>query len=159
MTRREVPLDAITIIKTLAEHEVDYVVIGGVAVQAHGHTRTTQDLDIFPEPGQENRDRLTASLAAMNARPIGREAGGLHDLDIRARGILEFDTDAGGIDVHLAPAGAAAYEEIRQRALEIEVAATRLRVAGLDDLIAMKRASGRPIDRGDIIALTEPPPA
>jgi predicted nucleotidyltransferase len=155
MTRREVPLDATAILKILSEHGVDFVVIGGVAVQAHGHTRTTQDLDVFPEPSRENRRRLASALAALNARRVGDKTGRAAELRVPARGILELDTDAGGIDLHLAPAGAAAYEDVRRRALEIEVAAIRLRVAGLDDLISMKRASGRPIDRGDIIALTE----
>jgi hypothetical protein len=69
--------------------------------------------------------------------------------------VLELDTDAGGIDVHAAPPGAAPYAELRARALVIELDVS-VPVAALDDLIAMKRASGRPIDRSDIIALTEP---
>lgn len=36
----------------------------------------------------------------------------------------------------------------------IDVVGVTVAIAGLDDLIAMKRASGRPVDRGDIIALT-----
>lgn len=156
MTRREVPLDATTILKRLAEHEVDYVVIGGVAVQAHGHTRTTQDLDVFPEASEDNRRRLACALAALNARPIGRDRGHSEQLEIPREGVLELDTDVGGVDVHLSPAGSAAYQDVRRRALELEVTGIPLRVAGLDDLIAMKRASGRPIDRSDIIALTTP---
>jgi hypothetical protein len=69
--------------------------------------------------------------------------------------VQELDTDAGGIDIHLRPPGAAAYEDLRRRALVLEVAGVKLAVAGRDDLIAMKRASGQPIDRGDIVALTE----
>ena len=49
MTRRDIPLEGSQILHILAEHGVDYVVIGGVAVQTHGHPRTTQDLDIAPE--------------------------------------------------------------------------------------------------------------
>ena len=45
---------------------------------------------------------------------------------------------------------------MRKRALELEVAGTRVAVVGLDDLIAMKRAAGRLLDRGDVIALTMP---
>jgi hypothetical protein len=44
-----------------------------------------------------------------------------------------------------------------RRALRLDVAGVTVLVAGLDDLIAMKRASGRPIDRGDIATLTSPP--
>ncbi len=43
----ETPLDAERILEALAEHEVDYVVVGGLAVQTHGHVRTTVDIDVF----------------------------------------------------------------------------------------------------------------
>jgi hypothetical protein len=71
-------------------------------------------------------------------------------------GVTELDTDAGGVDVHMTPPGAAPYDRLRARALELDVSGVRLAVAGRDDLIAMKRTSGRPVDRGDIAALTEP---
>ena len=153
MTRREIPLDAAAILHALAAHEVEYVVIGGLAVQAHGHPRTTQDLDLIPEPTPENRERLLAALSELGARPVGARAPA--PVSIPEAGVLELDTDAGGIDVHAAPPGAAPYAELRARALVIQLDVT-VAVAGRDDLIAMKRASGRPIDRADIIALTEP---
>jgi hypothetical protein len=155
MTRREIPLDATTILRVLSKNSVDYVVIGGVAVQAHGHTRTTQDLDIFPEPSRGNLRRLERALAELQARPLGRAPHGPENLEPADQGVQELDTDAGGIDIHFHPPGAASYEDVRERALELQVAGVELAVAGRDDLIAMKRASGRPIDRGDIIALTE----
>ena len=69
--------------------------------------------------------------------------------------MLELDTDAGRVDVHLDPPGAAPYAALRARALKLQLDVTVL-VAGRDDPIAMKRASGRPIDRSDPLALTEP---
>jgi len=47
------------------------------------------------------------------------------------------------------------YDELRKRALEIELGELRLAVAGRDDLISMKRASARPVDLEDLAALTE----
>jgi hypothetical protein len=82
------------------EHRVDYVVIGGLAVQAHGHTRTTQDLDLGPEPSEENRKRLRAALRALGVRPVGARRP--IAVTIPGAGVLELDTD-GGIDVHIAP--------------------------------------------------------
>ena len=70
MTRREIPIDAAAILRVLAAHQVEYVVIGGLAVQAHGHPRTTQDLDLVPEPTPENRRRLLAALSELGARPV-----------------------------------------------------------------------------------------
>jgi predicted nucleotidyltransferase len=153
VTRREIPLDAAGILRALDDHRVDYVVIGGLAVQTHGHPRTTQDLDLVPEPSATNLARLRDALTALGARPVGKARP--TPIDIPSTGVLELDTDAGGIDIHLDPPGAAPYPELRSRALNVQVGVTVL-VAGLDDLIAMKRASGRPIDRSDVLALTEP---
>ena len=156
MTRREIPLDPHAILRVLDEHEVDYVLIGGLAVQAHGHPRTTQDVDLTPNPSASNLARLRAALLALHARPVGAARPNTRPLDLPAAGVLELDTDAGGVDVHMAPPGAAGYDELRARALELDLGIV-VAVAGRDDLISMKRASGRPIDRGDILALTEPP--
>lgn len=67
-----------------------------------------------------------------------------------------MDSAAGGIDIHFDPPGAAPFADLRDRALSIELMGVRVLVAGRDDLIAMKRAAGRPVDRGDVLALTEP---
>ena len=156
MTRREVPLDAREILRVLAEYQVDYVVIGGLAVQAHGHPRTTQDVDLVPEPASANLDRLRAALVALRARPVGAATPAAAQLELPAAGVLELDTDSGGVYVHRRPPGAPPYADLRSRALSLELGDLHMLVAGRDDLIAMKRVSGRPIDRGDILALTEP---
>lgn len=167
MTRREVPLDAARILQALFEHEVSYIVIGGLAVQAHGHTRTTQDIDLVPDRDPRNLGRLADALHALGARPAGTHRAWARSRLLRSltsSEVVSLDADVGGVDVHLRPPGAAGYDELRARALVIEVAGVTVAIAGRDDLIAMKRASGRPIDRGDIIALTapersqEPPP-
>jgi hypothetical protein len=155
MTRREVPLDAGRILEELAAHGVEYTLIGGLAVQAHGHTRTTQDVDLVPARDPANLQRLAAALSSLRARPAGRpHRTPPRSLDLGSRPVTSLDTDAGGVDVHLAPPGAASYEALRRRALVIELRGLEIPVASLDDLIAMKQASGRPIDRGDVIALT-----
>lgn len=153
MTRRDIPLDAGQILRALAQHAVDYVVIGGIAVQTHGHPRTTQDLDIVPEPSAENLRRLADALRSLGARPVGEAEP--RPVPIPMTGVLELDTDVGGLDLHLDPPGAAAYEDLSARALRLELDGSVL-VTGLDDLISMKRAGGRPIDRSDVIALTDP---
>ena len=159
MTRRELPLDAFRILEVLTEHDVDYVVIGGLAVQAHGHTRTTQDVDLIPSETDENLTRLARALEALNARAAGLAGtASTTALVLPTDGVASLDTDAGGVDIHLAPPGAPDYTSLRERALVIDVRGLRVPVAGRDDLIRMKRASGRPVDRGDVLALTEPRP-
>jgi hypothetical protein len=54
----ETPLDAERILAVLADHSVDYVIVGGLAVQTHGHVRTTVDIDVYPRPEPANLARL-----------------------------------------------------------------------------------------------------
>jgi len=150
--------DAERIFAVLAEHRVDYVVVGGVAVQVHGHVRMTNDLDLIPAPTRPNLERLATALRDLNARVLNP---GSEDLEIDAsmlpRATLwQLSTELGDIDLlHDAP-GAATFDELRARALTISLGPHDIPVAGRDDLIRMKRAAGRPIDLEDIAALTEP---
>ena len=65
-------------------------------------------------------------------------------------------TDASPIDYLNDVPGAGAYDDLRARAIETTAAGTVVRVVGLDDLIRMKRASGRPQDLRDIANLSPP---
>jgi predicted nucleotidyltransferase len=154
---RETPLDAESILRTLAEHAVDYVIIGGIAVQTHGHVRTTVDIDVLPRPDPSNMVRLADALNALEARVLNPGSADLKvDANMLPRASLwQFATRHGAIDVvHDAP-GAPPFDELRRRALQIRLGDLRLSVAGLDDLISMKRASARPIDLEDLAALTD----
>ena len=153
----ETPLDAERILEVLAEHAVDYVIVGGLAVQTHGHVRTTVDIDVFPRPDPSNLARLADALNALDARVLNPGSEGLKiDATMLPRATLwQLATRHGSIDVlHDAP-GAPPYDALRAGALEIRLGELKLAVAGRDDLIGMKRASGRPVDLEDIAALTE----
>lgn len=154
----DTPLDAERILRVLAEHQVDYVLVGGLAVQTHGHVRTTFDVDVLPRPLRSNLVQLAAALTELGARvlnPGGKDLAISAEMLPRAT-LWQFDTRHGPIDVlHDAP-GAPPYADLRRRALEIRLGDLVIAVAGRDDLISMKRASGRPVDLGDLAALTEP---
>jgi hypothetical protein len=135
------------------------VVIGGLAVIAHGHTRNTRDVDLIAAPDRANLERLAAALRDLRASLSGVDAHLLeidvYDPETLASGAnFTLETDAGGLDVFSDVPGAAPYEELRKRALVIELGGVSIRVAGRDDLIRMKQASGRPQDLDDIAALT-----
>lgn len=154
----DTPLDAERIFEVLAEHAVEYVLVGGLAVQTHGHVRTTIDIDVFPRPERSNLARLADALNFMDARVLNPGSEGLAiDSAMLPRATMwQFDTCHGAIDVlHDAP-GAPPYDELRRRALDIELGEMKIAVVGRDDLINMKRASARSIDLDDVAALTEP---
>jgi Nucleotidyltransferase of unknown function (DUF6036) len=152
------PLDAQRILEELTGHEVDFVLVGGLAAQTHGSPRMTNDVDVIPRPEPANLARLAETLRSLGARVLnpGRE-----DLEIDAAmlpraTIWQFATRHGDVDVlHDAP-GAAPYEQLRERALVVSLGRVRIPVAGRDDLIRMKLARGRPVDRADVAALTDP---
>jgi len=54
--------DLRALLSAFADHRVEYVVIGGIAVVLHGGLRTTEDLDIVPNPDPANLDRLCQML-------------------------------------------------------------------------------------------------
>lgn len=128
----EAPLDAERILRALAEHEVEYVLIGGLAVQTHGHVRTTNDADLIPAPDPANLGRLAAALRQLEAHSIG------------------------GIDVMHEVPGGRSYAELSKQSLHVQLGGIDIPVVGLDDLIQMKLARGRPIDLADVAALTDP---
>jgi hypothetical protein len=147
------------IFAALHRHVVDYVTIGGIAANAHGSRRLTLDVDIIPAPEESNYERLAAALDELGA-PASAVDSDFRDLDprdsfdlARAR-VLKLPTAAGDIDVLNAALGAPPYEDLRKRAIEVEVRGTPVRIASLDDMIAMKRAAGRPRDLRDIADLT-----
>jgi hypothetical protein len=152
------PLDAERILEKLAHHRVDFVLVGGMATQAHGNTRMTNDVDLIPEPDPQNLARLASGLRALEARVLnpGHEGIEIDAAMLPRATIWQLATPYGGIDVlHDAP-GAAPYDRLRERALVIVLDDLRIQVAGLDDLIRMKLARGRPVDRADVAALTAP---
>jgi len=154
---RDTPLDAERILAALAEHAVDYVIIGGLAVQTHGHVRTTVDIDVYPRPDPSNLARLADALNALDARILnpGSEGATIDAATLPRATLWQFATPHGAIDVLHDSPGAPPYDELRRRALEIRLGDLELAVAGRDDLISMKRASARPVDLEDLAALTE----
>jgi hypothetical protein len=153
----DVPLDAERILAALAEHAVDYVIIGGLAVQTHGHVRTTFDIDVYPRPDPVNLARLADALNALDARILnpGSEGAKIDAATLPRATLWQFATPHGAVDVLRDSPGAPPYDELRERALEIRLGNLKLAVAGRDDLISMKRASARPGDLEDLAVLTE----
>jgi hypothetical protein len=58
------------IVSALNAQDVAYVIVGGLAVAAHGVVRATRDVDLVPEPSAENLDRLAGTLTGLGAIPF-----------------------------------------------------------------------------------------
>ena len=142
----------------LADAGVDFVVIGGIAVVLHGHIRTTRDLDITYDTEPANLDALGQVLVSLDARlrgvaevvPFVPDGRTLHVAEL-----LTLETVEGSLDLLAAPPGAPEYEELKANAEPIEIDERTIHVASIEDMVAMKRAAGRPRDLEDIEALEE----
>jgi len=145
----------------LRRHQVDFVVIGGFSLAAHGYVRGTKDLDIVPEPGRPNLGRLMDALEELQAEPLALGDFrpeevlplGLENLELGGNWLLR--TRFGRLDVMQYVEGLKNYARLRAGAVEIELSELPdpPPFAGYDDLIAMKRAAGREEDLRDIAQL------
>jgi hypothetical protein len=145
-TRRFDPLGALI---ALTGAGVDFVVIGGIAGRLHGSTTVTNDLDVCYDRAPENLRRLASVLNEADASLRGVDEEVPFVLDARALAAgdaFTLDTDFGPIDILGTPAGSPGFEALANNATRYEVGGVEVLVASLDDLIAMKRAAGRPKD-------------
>lgn len=146
--------DARELFKALARHDVDYVTIGGVAFQAHGGQRFTQDLDIAIATSAENLERLAAALVDLDARILGPD--GQRSRSVPSAALLgssdqwHLVTTHGPLDVMTLPAHLGSFEDMRKRAHETPLGDLIVPVVHRNDLLRMKRAAGRPQDLADV---------
>ena len=158
MTDPAPALDRPALLASLARNGVRFVLVGGLAAQAHGAARATKDADICPEWSAANLTRLAASLTELRARlkigegsvetlEVAIDARTIHGLEIGA-----WRTAAGDVDVLLGIPGGGRrklvrYQQLVENATELEVDGLRVLVASLDDIIRSKELAGRPKDR------------
>ncbi|MEN3284739.1 MAG: hypothetical protein V7607_5879 [Solirubrobacteraceae bacterium] len=158
--QRPPPLQAEPMLRVLAEHGVDFVIIGGFALSAHGVIRGTKDIDIVPDPRSKNIGRLAAAARAQRGSNARR---GLRSRRARAgtgrrwpvaRRELGPAHPLGAPRHHARRSRGKSYDALRVAAVERDVpGAGSFWFSGLDDLIAMKVAAGRPQDELDITSL------
>jgi len=138
-------------LRVLADHGVEFVVIGGIAGVARGSAYMTHDLDIAYSRDATNLHKLAAALTQLEARlrSAPRSVPFLLDAETLRKGAhFTFETALGPLDILDRPDGSPGYDELKRRAGEpLDVDGLPVLVASLDDLIAMKEATGRPRDR------------
>lgn len=145
------------ILGLLTTRGVDFVVIGGIAAVLHGSARITQDLDVCFATDDTNLGALGKVLVELESRLRGvpEDVPFVPDAEtLRRVDVLTLETNAGDFDVLARPDGAPPYARMRQNAERYDVGAFAVLVASIDDLLSMKRATGRPKDLADVEELT-----
>lgn len=150
-------LNAENIFRALDDFGVEYVLIGGIAVQTHGHVRMTNDADLIPAPDPANLERLAAALKSLGARILnpGHEGEEITGVLLPRSTIWQFTTREGGVDVMHEVPGGRSYPDLASDVLRVWLGELEVPVVGLEDLIRMKLARGREVDLEDVAALTD----
>ncbi len=132
------------VFRSLQEHDVKYVVIGGIASVIHGIPRATFDLDILIEATPENARRLLDAL-------IGAGLGTA--LQTSAQEILDYEItvfqDRVRVDVQTSTPGIE-FLEAWARRMTVSYQNSGIFVLSKQDLIQSKRSAGRDIDLEDV---------
>ncbi len=151
--------DHVNLVRTLQEHDVDFLVLGGVAVAYYGHPRFTKDVDFLVRPERENIVRLFRALDDFfeGTKP---DLGSYDDfLDEDQPGVIRFGGKQNRTEI-LSGADGITYEEARENSEELIVQSgpkVTVDVIGLRALIQNKiesgKKEGREYDHPDAVKL------
>jgi len=148
------------ILRVLDRHEVRYVLVGGLAAVLHGAAHVTTDVDVVPEEGLRNLERLSAALTELGARiRVTGEPDGV-PFDPSAESLARIRlwnlrTNLGDLDITFEPSGTRGFNDLRRDAVTMSIRGVDVPVASLADVIRSKEAAGRPRDRAALPALRE----
>ncbi len=143
--------DLFSLLRALQEHDVEYVLVGGVAMNFHGILRATEDVDLFVRPTEQNIARLRAAFASL-----------WKDDDIESITLADLVEDSPtirygppgteyAIDILSRLGTKFAFDDLDWEATEVQ--GVSIRLATPETLHRMKRGTLRPIDQSDAAAL------
>lgn len=150
------------LLRSLGEAKVEYVLVGGLAVQLHGFLRSTFDVDLVLAMDDGNLLRFidVAKRSGLQpAIPVGIDS--LRDAEQierwhREKGMIAFalrEPQAGGVAVDVIVRPEVSFEALSSHAMIATLFGLTVRIASVDDLLVMKRIAKRPKDLLDIVAL------
>jgi predicted nucleotidyltransferase len=147
-------MDHAELLRTLARHGVEFIVVGGTAAVLNGAPVHTFDLDIVYSRSSENVTRLMAALRELDAlfRSDPRRIAPVES-HLRSAGHKLLQTKHGPLDVLGTVEENTTYEELLPDCIWLEVSEVPVRVLGLERLIAIKEKLSRPKDQVMLLML------
>jgi hypothetical protein len=150
-------LDFERLLRTLVEHRVEFVVVGGVSAALQGAPILTLDLDIVHRRDPGNIERLLKALRSMEASY--RDAGTRHILPdhthLESAGHQLLMTTGGPLDVLGTIGSGRSYDDLLPLSRKIAVGDFKIRVLSLEALIEVKEEIGHAKDRAVLEVLRE----
>jgi predicted nucleotidyltransferase len=148
--------------RALQEQKVRYLVVGGVAVNLHGAERMTMDVDLMIAQDAENLPRFLAVARKLRLTPnlpVTLEQfcdAATLETWVRDKHMLAFqlrspEIEAPSIDILVNPV--VQFEPAYARRVRMDVQGVEISLAAVEDLVALKKGTGRAIDQSDIKAL------
>lgn len=136
-------MDTESLLRSLKEHKVDFVVIGATAFPVHGYARATLDIDIFIRPTKVNAERTREAL-----RAFGYDVTDVKIEDLLRKKLLirQYVVET---DIHPFVKGIS-FDRIWRNKVKAKFGNTYVYFASLEDLIRMKEAAARPQDLEDL---------
>jgi hypothetical protein len=146
LTGPRLPQDFADLISCLNEAEVDYMLVGGYAVVAHGFMRTTQDFDVWLRADRTNAERVMIAMGAFGGPGI--PIGALERVDGEPPTGFRFGRPPFAVDLLTSIQGVS-FEEAQSGCEVRDCGGLMVRVIGLEALLKNKRATGRAKDAMD----------
>lgn len=142
------------LLRRLARTEVEFVVVGGLALNAWGIVRGTKDVDVVIATDPDNIKRVAEVAVDAGGRVHQGEAllGTPFSIAsaLASGEQVAIETDLGRLDVIQGLDGVPSFEDLRSRATEAEILGSTVLICSREDLRAMKQAAGRTRDLADI---------
>lgn len=155
-------LDIRGILGELVEENVEFLVIGGLAVGYHGVVRATKDVDVVPASDPANLEKLARVLKRLDAKIEGAEEfedeeipDPLDPQALALGGNWVLRTRLGRLDVMQWIGDDALWKRLSPAAIEDEIDGLPIKMVSYEDLVALKEQAGRPEDLIDLQRLRQ----
>ena len=155
-------MKTVELLQALSDGQVQYVLVGGLAVQLHGFLRSTFDIDLVLAMNDGNLSRFIAVAQEYGLVPVipvpmdSLRNASLIDQWHREKGMLAFalrEPHIGGSVVDVLVRSDVPYDRLMANAVAGELFGRKVWIASIDDLLVMKRIANRPKDQLDVAAL------
>ena len=137
-------------VKLFVAHEVEFLIVGGYALAAHGHPRYTKDLDVWVWLGSENAQRILAAIEEFGFGGLGLTAADFQEPDV----MVQLGREPQRIDI-LTYASGLQFSDAYKNRVYVTIGNVDVPFISVDDLRTNKMATGRPRDLADVADLPQ----